>query len=668
MFHNYITPLSITFVWSPSDEKLAEPIINVVKNSFSRDKAKPFSRAINLPIFFYSSSSGNIAPSNTPIINSQRSVIFIFTSVNTLGNKVWKEYIENIQVSENMRIVPIALDEYGLNHQGALNGLNCIRAYEWQLDNKDLTALVSLSHELYRHGICDTKDENTGNSNSIKIFLSHSKSEPEGRTYVKKVKDFIDQTNIGRFFDATEIAAGFLFSSEIEKHISDSTLIAFETDSYFSRYWCQREILSAKEKDRPILVVNCLNEYEDRIFPASSNVPCISIPTLNDITELEVLRVLSAALIETIRFQYSKKILSEYQKKNWFSNEIELIARPPEVRKMFALKNKGVKKVCYPDPPVFMEEADWHSMIGIEAITPLWNPSDLNSFIHLNIGLSISDCYESNFERTHLNPDQLLHLAQDLAKHLLARSAKLVYGGDLRPNGLTEFILDEALILADRLTDQEIKVENHLAWPLSIETNEVRAWRAKYSRLMHTVEHDIPEDVADGIDCCSYLKPDTPANSFIWSRSLTKMREHVVKNTSARICAGGRLTDYKGKMPGVLEEIVLAINSGKPIFLLGGFNGVVGDVCEVICNKIVPITLTEKWQTQNNSGYHERQKIAKSKNHHCDYDEVINILKNADINELAKNVGLSVEDYKQLMVSPFVDECVNLILNGLKKL
>lgn len=101
---------------------------------------------------------------------------------------------------------------------------------------------------------------------------------------------------------------------------------------------------------------------------------------------------------------------------------------------------------------------------------------------------------------------------------------------------------------------------------------------------------------------------------------------------------------------------------------MGGFNGVVGDVCEVICNKIVPITLTEKWQTQNNSGYHERQKIAKSKNHHCDYDEVINILKNADINELAKNVGLSVEDYKQLMVSPFVDECVNLILNGLKKL
>ena len=42
------------------------------------------------------------------------------------------------------------------------------------------------------------------------------------------------------------------------------------------------------------------------------------------------------------------------------------------------------------------------------------------------------------------------------------------------------------------------------------------------------------------------------------------------------VCAGGRHFGYKGKMPGVLEEIVIAIKMKKPLFLLGGF----GSYCQ----------------------------------------------------------------------------------------
>ena len=101
---------------------------------------------------------------------------------------------------------------------------------------------------------------------------------------------------------------------------------------------------------------------------------------------------------------------------------------------------------------------------------------------------------------------------------------------------------------------------------------------------------------------------------------------------------------------------------------MSGFNGVVGDVCKVIIDKDVPKTLTEEWQLQNTPGYSELQEIAKGKNCNCDYDEIINTLKNVDINLLAKNVGLSVGSYKQLMKTPFIDECTYLILSGLKKI
>lgn len=665
MPYHYKTPLSIHFIWNPSDKELVEPIINIVSENLARDKNRPFSRSLNMPLFFYSSSNGNETPVDLPNQDSEIFVIFVFTSINTVGNEKWQNYIESLQPNDEMRIVPIALDDYGLHHGGSLRGLNCIRAYEWPSNNKVLVALVTLLHEVYRHGLNKTNTAVTGTSNSIKLFLSHSKSEEIGPSYALKVKSYIDETNMKRFFDATEIAPGFSFSDEIEKHISDSTLIAFETDSYSSRYWCQKEVLSAKKKNRPIIMVNCLNEYEDRVFPASSNVPCVSVSVSDQLNEVDLLRILSAAITETIRFQYSMTLLHTYRNVGWFDKSTEILARPPEIRKMFEFKDQGITEVCYPEPPVYPEEADWHSMVGVRAITPLWAPTEKDRLLDKEIGISVSDRIEDNFSKTHSHPNQLLRLAQDLARHLFARSATLVYGGDLRPNGFTEFILDEARILTERLRTTQFKVQNHLAWPLYVENQEIKAWRAKHQKLMNTVTHSLPEDVSSGIQSDVFLEPNTTSNSFIWSRSLTNMRESLIDCTKVRISVGGKASGYKGKMPGVLEEIMLAINKSQPLFLLGGFNGIVDDVCNAILTKSTPNTLTEEWQILNNSGYSELQEYARKRNHHCDYQEIISTLHGMTVSELAGRVGLNTDEYIQLMKSPFIDECTNLILKGL---
>tara|TARA_R110001583_G_scaffold113519_3_gene264036 strand:+ start:14394 stop:16418 length:2025 start_codon:yes stop_codon:yes gene_type:complete len=668
MDRSYSPPITVHFIWNPSDSELALPILSFVRNSFSRDKTKPFSRSLNLSLFQYSSSNGNEIPSAYPSERADNTIIFVFTSVNTVGTKKWKEYVEGIPSSASVHVVPVALDTYGLRHQGSLQGLNCIRAYEWPSTNKDLFAIVSLAHEIYRHGCVKTMPEDTGNRSSIKLFLSHSKSEGTGPSYSKRVKDFIDSTSMKRFFDATEIAPGFSFSEEIEKHISDSTLIAFESDSYSSRYWCQREILSAKEKNRPVLVVNCLDDYEDRIFPAASNVPCVNVPSSAELNEKDVLRILSAAIIETIRFVYSLKSLQKYKDAGWLDNDYQLFARPPEIRQILKLVENGSNKVCYPEPPIFSEEADWHSMIGVKSRTPLWEPSELNSLAEIKMGISISDRNETDFSHTHGHEDQLVRLAQEIARHSLARSATLIYGGDLRLDGFTKFILDEATILKERLRDSIIHIENHLAWPLYIEEQKITAWRAEYSQIMATHEHAIPNDVSTGISASVFLAPNSTSNSYIWSRSLTNMREMSINASTVRICAGGKTSGYKGKMSGVLEEIMIALAIKKPIFLLGGFDGIVGDVCKAILNKDTPDTLTENWQLLNNTGYKELQELAATDNHNCNYDELISVLHDVNLPDLASNVGLSEQEYIELMGTPFVDECVHTILKGLRKL
>jgi hypothetical protein len=664
----YAPPLAVNFVWNFADSEAVNPIIDVVRKSFARDKDKPFSRGPNIPLFFFSSLNANEIPHDSPNVLAKKNVIFVFTSVNTNGRENWRKYVEELPASPTTTIVPIAIDKNGLAHKGSLAGANCIRVYDWPTDNADFYAIFSLAHEIYRYGCLSIDSGDSGKMSSITIFLSHAKAGDTGRLHSEEIKKFLDNSNLNRFFDSTEISPGFQFDQEIEKSVKKSTLVAIESDAYSSRYWCQREILCAKQYNRPIVVVNSLDDYEDRIFPAASNVPCVHVSSETPLRQRDILRILSAALLETVRYVHSVQCLEYYKEIGWLEDECELSARPPEIRQALKVKNNNQKKICYPEPPIYSEEADWHTFLGIEAFTPLWRLTEQDCLVQQQIGISISDVQGDGFSSNHIHPDHLIRLTQDIARHLLARSATLIYGGDLRPGGLTEFVLDESSILKERIKVELPKVENHLAWPLYLSEPEIVAWRAKYSEVMKTVEHEIPSDVANGLAQDVFLPPTTPENAYVWSRCLTEMREKSIASSTVRICSGGKLFGYKGKMPGVLEEIVLAFSSQKPTFLLGAFGGVVGSVCRLLLNKTVPEELTEDWQNSHNSGYSELQAIAKSHGKECDYFAVIEFLQKLKVSGLAKRCGLSEDEYIRIMNSPYSDECLYLILKGLNML
>jgi len=670
MNREYTPPLAINFIWNPSDSKKVAPILDVIRMSFARDKDRPFSRGLNIPLFFYSSQNSDEAPSDYhPEQLAKNIIIFVFTSANTVGRKEWRSYIEGLPQSSSVHIVPVAVDSDGYGHGGSLTGLNCIRTNDWPVENRDLHALVALAHEIYRFGCKSIPLEDKGIKSSITIFLSHSKAGGTGKRHSEQIKKFIDNKNMNRFFDANEISPGYHFDQEIEKHIQDSTLLAIESDAYSSRYWCQREILIAKQNNRPVVVVNCLDDYEDRIFPAASNVPCVHISSTVPICERDILRILSAAIIETIRYFYSLQSLETYRLAGWIDKDCELTARPPEIRQVLNFKKNSKQKICYPEPPIYSIEADWHEALEIQAFTPLWSLPERDRLAIERVGISISDVLSEGFSDHHIHADHLVRLAQDLARHLLARSATLLYGGDLRPSGFTEFILDEARILKERLVESgkaTPHVENHLAWPLYVTDPEITAWRARYYQVMDTVEYEIPSDVAADLDKDTFLPPNTARNSYIWSRCLTEMREKSISSSTARICAGGKLSGYKGKMPGVLEEIVLALNAKKPLFLLGAFGGVVGDVCGLILTDEVPETLTEDWQISHNQGYSDLQALARFSGHDSDYELITESIQKLSISELSSRCGLDDKEYKRLMISPFIDECVHLILKGIK--
>jgi hypothetical protein len=50
--------------------------------------------------------------------------------------------------------------------------------------------------------------------------------------------------------------------------------------------------------------------------------------------------------------------------------------------------------------------------------------------------------------------------------------------------------------------------------------------------------------------------------------------------SDARIVLGGRVGRFKGRMPGVAEEALIALQAGQPLFVLGGFGGCARDIAE----------------------------------------------------------------------------------------
>ena len=648
-------PLSVALVWNEKDHTKVEKYIDYITKMLSSEINKPFSRTINLPIFYYSNFDNKEVPP-FPKLKSEKIVIYVFIGMDSVSSQKWGGYVESLYDIENARIVPIALDEYAFNVSDKVKKYNFIREYDFS-ECKEQQLFISMAHEIYRYGF-NAKKENISTDSALKIFLSHAKDEKYGVILAKQLKKVIDDSPLKRFFDSNDIAPGYRFDDEIINNIKESSIIAINTDIYSSRYWCQREIQTAKEYERPIVEVDLIDKAMDRKFPFASNVPVVRVDIVDGKVEKnELYRILENIIVETVRFHYANKKLEMLKFK--LDGRVKKMSRPPEMIDMSKLISKGENikcnydKIIYPDPPIYSEEIDFIEKLGIEIYTPIGYKK--NKLLGRKIGISISTSPINELKSNGQNEMHLSRLSQCVANYVLSRGATLIYGGDLRENGYTEQLLQEAQILKNRLKTQDIYLQNYLAWPIYLkDTQEVKKWKARHRGLLEMKEIPIDEAVSDltQVDDC-----------YAFSKSLSKMRYEMIKNCNARICAGGKKVVYKGKMPGVLEEILIASELGCPLYLLGGFGGIVHDVCELLQNNKCSDAFTEEWQVSNNEGYRELLQKYKERDEKVDYLELQNKLRSINLNN-----GLTEEENERLYNTVYVDEAIQLILKGLQSM
>jgi hypothetical protein len=291
------------------------------------------------------------------------------------------------------------------------------------------------------------------------------------------------------------------------------------------------------------------------------------------------------------------------------------------------------------------------------------------------IGISISD--SPDMKMLGLGNGHLRDAMTEVATYLMSSGEDLAYGGDLRENGFTWTLFELAsrytkqasaftspsredrgliddfrrdatndIFISHSQGDQEFveqlrRVVNYFAWPVHIR-----------------MTNDKLDSLAGEVDNVAVLKfldmegdpmtmerrreiPTSEPDDAMWAEGLTAMRRTMQGEIDARILLGGRVDDYKGRMPGVAEEALLSLRSEQPVFLLGGFGGCTRDIAETIGLADTLAGSRPLWQ-----GRPEFE----------------------DYGPESLNNSLSVEENRVLAQTPYIDQWLPLLLRGLRRL
>jgi hypothetical protein len=180
--------------------------------------------------------------------------------------------------------------------------------------------------------------------------------------------------------------------------------------------------------------------------------------------------------------------------------------------------------------------------------------------------------------------NEAAELLKDLTDKLLRSGATLAYGGDFTPTGTLTNLLKAMRSLPEELvTRLDKRVRNYLGFPTYLRKDVgARQKRAKNDiDFLRLPTLSIAECRKLGVPRKKWFParpmpgyPDyDPKKHLAWAISLFRMRLRLVNDIDALIVVGGKDGDSWGRFSGIAEEVALALEMDKPVYVLGGRKG-----------------------------------------------------------------------------------------------
>jgi len=693
----YCPMLTIRVLWladpipNPADETKFIPgpldqLAESLYKTFNRSTDKPLDRGMGIPVFFHN----ELPPKPSVLKQSKHTILVVLVDDRMVIDPLWNEGLIALgeavsKTKHRHRLYPVSLSPNAFNLGPTVAVTNFIRLHNLPSTEHDERLSRTLTHELCRLLLTGKRSEKGAvpartqlSPAPVMLFLSHAKV--DGEELAEALRDHIESTSaVQSFFDTNDIAPGFDFRSELEGNIERSVLVVLQTDRYASRTWCRREVLWAKSKGCPLVVINAVQGQEERGFPYLGNVPSLRVDGKNPDWCAQVVGI---ALRQMLQHSWFRANLADLEQIKLVPSGMVISPYPPELLTLLTRPEKTSSAgLVYPDPPLGAEERILLAQAapGMTITTPTScvgeNLKDAEEFPlqGMQIGLSISN--SPDLAQFGMGPAHLQDAMLELARYLLAKGARLAYGGDLRPEGFTEQLLElvwaydsqkrenDLILSPDRKIDQASRrLANYVAWPIHLNYSHAILAQHHLKGVFKFI--DPPEDLnLSQKQQTTFAKPDTPKHRYWWFRSLTAMREQMVADIDARVVLGGQIRGYAGGIPGLVEEVLLALRQSQPVFLLGGMGGCAQVIIDAI-EGLHPKELSAKYQAEIKDyaefiEYLKQQPDAVS----VDYNSMVNELEQAGVAGL--NNGLSEAENRVLFETTHIPVMVSLMLKGL---
>jgi hypothetical protein len=581
------------------------------------------------------------------------------------GRRSWAELAVELHracASGKHRFLPVQLSEAAWPLDPALEKVNFMRAFAQPVAERTAWLARRLVIELYRFLIGVER----GDRAPITLFLSHAKHDIGPGTPFNAMVEHLTATQpIKAWIDSGQIEAGGDFARAIEDGVRASdSVVSLLTSHYSQRPWCRREVMFAKKFHRAMVVADCLDGIDRRLYAYLGNVPTIA-------WEKGPARVIDLLLKETLQRQLVQRALDARKR----PDEVALASAPELITTVGLARGTHV---LYPDPPLPDDEVEALAPLGLELETPLERAGRDRSLVKRKIAISISEADDR--ERFGVLEHDVDAALLEVSRHLLVRGATLAYGGHLGKDGFTMKLFE--LVLAHQAEGMPPveRLLSYLGWPAPLTDAERAKYRAT-AKLIRVPRPDGVEALDPALFVADPQKPfgaTTPERRYAWARGMTAFREQQTADIDARVVIGGSVgpTDkrqpdgtlekawYLSRIPGVLEEALLTLQAHKPLYVCAGFGGA-GAVLVELLEGGAPARFTWEFHKQANHAEGMRALYEKQGVAWWDYPQMSEYVRGLGMAGLSAVNKLSVDENRELAATRDVDRIVELILEGL---
>jgi hypothetical protein len=700
------TPLVIYVLWHPASTE-AGALASEIYRWFHASSDDLLRSGMGVPVFFRSERWDESSGIPRPIRFNEAdcNVVVVLADQNMVADPAWTRFLIEVGASDrSVRLVPVALHPSAYRLPDVLRQLNFLRIDERHDPPADAAALRArriprllrqLTEVIGRQlaaqlGKSATTDE--GAPAPLTIFVSHAKR--DGVEIAEAIRSTIQ--NNGRlrtFFDDSDLPVGHAFASELEQAAvsGSAAMIAIVSDAYAARPWCRKEVALARKPRPDGPGVRCWRIHPVLVIDALRSKPSRCIPELGNATIVRwspegALGIVDLLMLEVLLGGYHQ--LRARQVASLDGRQV--ISWTPDVPTLLSLQQQAgeiVQQVVYPGHALPETEAqllrEYFPALQLCTFEEIERPPEpIASRAHERV-VGLSTAFNEELGPLGLGREHLEEVTLRIARCIVDVGGRIAFGGMLNSSGLTETLLTLVRTLSaddDAPADgpRVPRVLSYQRWPSLPDPERI----ASDVGISEYVLIDNPTPVETRLTNDGRVA--SPKRARELALTLSAMRDAMTtggRPTSAgrsappldaRIIVGGAGIGYNGCLPGVLEEVLYALEHRCSVYVIGGFGGAARTLAKAVLSGERQPELLSAYHREHSPGFAALE-LGFAQSGEANHMEALFSRLHQAIGQIGEDVagrldnGLDREENVRLMQTDHIAEIVWLLRKGLAR-